>query len=140
MSRSSRVENALFMAEVKGEGIDCQISIHNTIKVCRRASLNKPHWSSKQMRYCSKRANWMAVLSATNRKQRLKFAQAHHNFAIEDRIMLIGSKTSEECVHHLVECIPWRILNAKGCLSWYTQGVPNKMTSEYKCSAPWINI
>ncbi len=50
-----------------------------------------------------------------------------------DAIMSIWTKISEECFQHLVESMPRRIkavLKAKGGLTRYLQGVPNKVASE----------
>ncbi len=38
----------------------------------------------KQMGYSSKIPHWMPLLSATNRKRRLQFTQAHQNWTIEE--------------------------------------------------------
>ncbi len=52
--------------------------MQNTISECTtRRTL-------KQMRYSSRRPDWVPLLFAKNRKRRLQFTQAHKNWTIED--------------------------------------------------------
>ncbi len=54
----------------------------------------------KQMGYSSRRPHWVPLLSAKNRKQRLKFAKAHQNWTIEDWKNVTWSDESRFLLRH----------------------------------------
>jgi len=58
------------------------------------------HRTLKQMAYSSRRPHWVPLLSAKNRKQRLKFAKAHQNWTIEDWKNVTWSDESRFLLRH----------------------------------------
>ncbi len=58
------------------------------------------HWTLKQMGYSSRRPHRVPLLSAKNRKRRLKFAQAHQNWTIEDWKNVAWSDESRFLLRH----------------------------------------
>ncbi len=82
-------ENASLMSEVRGEWADRKATVtqittrynqgmQNTISECTTCR------TLKQMDYSSRRPHRVPLLSAKNRKRRLRFAQAHQNWTTED--------------------------------------------------------
>ncbi len=57
-------------------------------------------WTLKQMSYSSRRPHRVPLLSAKNRKQRLKFTQAHQNWTIEDWKNVAWSDESRFLLRH----------------------------------------
>ncbi len=54
----------------------------------------------KQMGYSSRRPHWVPLLSAKNRTRRLKFAQAHQNWTVEDWKNVAWSDVSRFLLRH----------------------------------------
>ncbi len=51
----------------------------------KRISERTAHQTSRQVGYNSRRPHRVPFLSAKNKKMRQQFAQAHHNWTLEDR-------------------------------------------------------
>ncbi len=61
-----------------------QITIYCNQDLQKTISERTTHRTLKQMSYSSRRPHRVPLLSAKNRKQRLKFTQDHQNWTIED--------------------------------------------------------
>ncbi len=95
-------ENALLMSKVRDDrkATVTQITTHYNQGMQNTISEHTTRRTLKQMGYSSRRPHRVPLLSAKNRKRRLKFAQAHQNWTIEDWKTVAWSDDSRFLLRH----------------------------------------
>ncbi len=95
-------ENALLMSEVRGDRKESvtQITTRYNQGMQNTISERTTRRTLKKMGYSSRRPHRVPLLSAKNRTRRLKFAQAHQNWTIDDWKTVAWSDESRFLLRH----------------------------------------